>query len=157
MKKIILPVIAILILFIIIYAGNLPFDNKITVSFDKNWKKAQYPYSNSVVCTLKISAVTDFEEDHISGEVSIDKNPTTLAFVDINTEAPSMVGNLGDKVLLNKIDNGSTVYLIEQTSFGNLNIFTLFRDKNVMIMSKQYDMLGKPFGLMMMGDCLSGA
>ncbi len=80
MKKIILPVIAILILFIIIYAGNLPFDNKITVSFDKNWKKAQYPYSNSVVCTLKISAVTDFEEDHISGEVSIDKKSHNTCF-----------------------------------------------------------------------------
>jgi len=67
-----------------------------------------------------------------------------------------MVGNLGDKAPLAKIDNGSTVYLVEKTDFGNLNIFTLFRDKNIMLMSKQYDMFGKPFGLMMIGDCLSG-
>ena len=100
--------------------------------------------------------MTDFEEDRISGEVNIDEKPTTLTFVDIDTDTPSIVGNLGDKTSLLKIDNGSTIYFIEETGFGNINIFTLFRDKNIMTMSKQYNLLGKPFGMIMMGDCLSG-
>ena len=156
-KSYLVPIV--LVLAIVVLAGgtnNLPVDNKKTVSLDENWREAQSPYSDSVVCTFKISAVTDFEEDHINGEVNIDSKPTTLTFVDIDTNTPAMVGNLGDKAPLTKIDNGTTVYLIEQTGFGNLNIFTLFRDKNIMIMSKQYDMFGKPFGMIMMGDCLSG-
>ena len=156
MKKIFLPAIVLSVIFLTGCTNNLPLDNKKTVSLDENWREAQAPYSDSVVCTLKISTVTDFEEDHINGEVNIDEKPTTLTFVDINTDNPSMVGNLGDKAPLAKIDNGSTVYLVEKTDFGNLNIFTLFRDKNIMLMSKQYDMFGKPFGLMMIGDCLSG-
>lgn len=158
MKKIYLVPI-VLVLAVVVLAGctnNLPVSNKKTVSLDENWRESQSPYSDSVVCTLKISAVTDFEEDHINGEVNIDSKPTTLTFVDIDTDTPAMVGNLGDKTPLLKIDNGSTVYLIEKTGFDNINIFTLFREKNIMIMSKQYDFFGKPFGMIMMGDCLSG-
>ena len=136
--------------------SDFPLDSKKTVSLDENWREAHAPYSDSVVCVLKVSAVTDFEEDRINGEVNIDEKPTTLTFVDLNSENPSIVGSSGDKAHLTKIDNASSIYLIEQTDFGNLNIFTLFRDKNVMTMSKQYDMIGKPFGMIMMGDCLSG-
>jgi len=146
MKKIyLLPIV--LVLAVVVLAGctnNLSVDNKKTVSLDKNWRESQVPYSDSVVCTLKISTVTEFlEEDKIGGEVSIDENPITLTFVGIDTDNPAMVGNLGDKAPLAKIDNGSTVYLIETTDFGNLNIFTLFRDKNIMLMSKQYDFFGE--------------
>ena len=157
MKKIfLLPIFIFAIIFLAGCTNNLPADDKKTVSLDENWKQSQSPYSDSVVCTLKISAVTDFEENCISGEINIDKKPTTLTFVDIDTDTPSIVGNLGDKAPLLKIDNGSTVYLIEKTGLGNINIFTLFRDKNIMIMSKQYNLLGKPFGTIMIGDCLSG-
>ncbi|MCK5122705.1 MAG: hypothetical protein KAQ87_00940 [Candidatus Pacebacteria bacterium] len=166
MKKIFLiviifVVIAVTFLFTVIFldrhTNNFPVsNNKKTISLNENWKESRLPYSDSVVCTLKISATTDFEKDHISGEINIDEKSTTLTFVDIDTDVPSIVGNLGDEVSLIKIDNGSTVYLIEETGFGNINVFTLFRDKNIMIMSKQYDLLGKPFGMIMMGDCLSG-
>ena len=128
--------------------------NKIMISLDKNYQESQSFYSDNVVCTLKISAVTKLEDGHIEG--SITKDNMTLTFVDLNTNFPSMVGNLGDKAPLAKIDNGSIVYLVEQTGPGNINIFTLFRDKNVMTLSKQYELLGKPFGMIMMGDCLSG-
>ena len=156
MKKILLPTFVLAVVFLVGCAINPSVSNKKTVPLDENWTESQPPYSDSAVCTLKISAVTDFEDNHINGAISIDDKPMTLTFVDINTDNPAMVGNFGDKSPLIKIDNGSTVYLIEETGFGNLNIFTLFRDKNIMIMSKQYDLLGKPFGMLMMGDCLSG-
>lgn len=157
MKKIFLPMIVLTMIFLTGCTNNFLINNKKTVSLDEHWQEAQPPYSGSVVCTLKISAVTDFEKNHLKGEINIDNKPTTLTFVDIDTNTPSIVGNLGDKAPLTKITNGATVYLIEQTGFGNINLFTLFRDTNIMIMSKQYNLLGKPFGMIMMGDCLSGA
>ena len=152
MKKFIITAIALTLL-----SGctnNLP--SKKTVSIDENWREAQEPYSDNVVCTLIASSVITFEEDKIGAESSIDEKPTTLTFVDINSNEPSMVGNRGDKSPLLKIDQGSFIYLLEETEVGNLNVFTLFRDKNIMLMSKQYDFFGTPFGLLMMGDCLSG-
>lgn len=137
-------------------SNNSLISNKKSLLLDKNWKEGGSPFSDSAICTLKISAVTELEEERISGELNIDENFTALTFIGLNTENPVMVGNLGDKSSLAKIDNGSTIYLIEQTVLGGLNIFTFFRDKNVMILSKQYSLLGKPFGLMMIGDCVSG-
>lgn len=97
-----------------------------------------------------------FKENKMNASVSVDEKSTQLTFVDLDSEKPAMIGNLGDKSELSKIDNGSVIYLIEKTGFKNLNVFTLFRDKNIVTMSKQYNMIGMPFGLMMIGDCLSG-
>ncbi|MCF7831253.1 hypothetical protein K9M41_04675 [Candidatus Gracilibacteria bacterium] len=155
MKKVLLIVFALLLL-----SGctnNSSTDNKKTILPDEHWRESQMPYSDSVVCALKMTAITEFKEGRIDGELSINEKPMTIAFVDINTEVPSMIGNLGDKEPLTKIDNGTTVYLIEKTGFGNLNVFTLFRDRNIVIMSKQYNLISMPFGMMMMGDCLSGS
>jgi hypothetical protein len=130
-------------------------NNKASLSPDKNWRRGSAPYSNNVVCSLKISSTASFDDEKLQAESSVDKNPTTLTFADLNTESPFIIGNYGDRQTLVKIDNGSTLYLLEETPFGNLNVFTLFRDSNVMILSKQYSLVG-PFGLLMIGDCLSG-
>lgn len=151
MKKIIILALALTLL----GGCTNTFSSKKTVSLNENWKESTAPYSDSVVCTLQASATADFEKDHISMASNIDEKPMTLTFVDIDSDSPSMVGNLGDKEPLLKIDNGKRVYFVEKTGFGNINIFTLFRDKNIMIMSKQYELV-EPFGLLMMGDCLSG-
>lgn len=154
MKKILLLIITLPLLTGCIN-NSLPL--KKTVALDSNWKQAQEPYSGQVVCTLKSSATADFEEDHIAIEASIDEKPTTITIVDIDSDTPAFFGNLGDRAELTKIDLGSKVYFMEKTGFGNINVWTLFRDKNILIGTKQYDLLGKPFGLLMMGDCLAGA
>jgi hypothetical protein len=157
MKKILPIVIFSFVFFLAGYSINsFQLSNKKIISLDKYWISWEYPYSDNVVCTLKISAVTKLEGYDIYGEINIDEKPITLTFIDLNNENPGMIGNLGDRGNLVKIDNGSFIYLIEETEVWNLNIFTLFRDKNVMILSKQYDIFGKPFGMIMMGDCLSG-
>lgn len=136
-------------------ASEVKIEDKI-VAPDINWREASEPYSDSMVCMLKISAVTNFEEGKMKGNLNIDDEATRIVFTDIDSDVPSMIGNLGDKSPLIKITNGSTVYLIEKTASGNINVFTLFRGKNIITMSKQYDLFGMPFGLMMIGDCLSG-
>lgn len=135
--------------------NSLPLLRETTV-LNQNWKETKAPYSGNVVCTLKTSATAVFEGNHISTEAKIDKEPITITIVDIDSATPAFVGNLGDRVELKKIDLGSEIYLAEYTPSGNLNIWTLFRDKNILIGTKQYDLLGTPFGLLMMGDCLSG-
>lgn len=153
----------ILIIIILIFVGvitNYIFtseNNTKSIQPDIHWRESVPPYSNNIVCSLKLSAVTDFNDDRLSVGANIDKNPTALTFVDIDTNTPSIIGNLGDREHLAKIENGDTVYLIEETDFGNINIFTLFRDKNIMIMTKQYDFSGIPFGLLMIGDYLPGS
>ena len=119
------------------------------------WMEA-LEYSDNVVCDLKVSGVVTFENEKIKGDINVDKNSTRLTFVDINSDEPYMIGNLGDKSPLVKIDKGEVVYFLETTSFSNMNVFTLFRDKNVMTMSKQYILGAMPFGMIMMGDCVSG-
>lgn len=128
--------------------------SKVTVLPDDKWIEAVRPYSDQTVCTLKVAGVTTFSEGKIHGELGTE--PMALTFIDLNSDTPSIIGNAGDKSSLKKIDYGSTVYLFEQTGLGALNIFTLFRDKNIMILSKQYDLFGNPFGMIMMGECLSG-
>jgi len=114
-----------------------------------------------VVCTLKASAAATFDKNKkkINIDASIDDETTTITIIGLNSESPSLVGNLGDKAAMIPIQGTleSQLYLIEKTLLGNVNIWTLLRDSNILILSKQYDMMGKPFGLLMMGDCLSGA
>lgn len=132
------------------------FNNSKKVWLNSDWRISSKPYSSSVVCELKVSATNVFREGNIISETNIEEKPMRLTFVDIDSENPSIIGNLWDKSPLTKIDNWKIIYLIENTAFGNMNIFTLFRDKNIMILSKQYDLLWTPFWMVMMGDCLSG-
>jgi len=146
---------------ILLGAGCNEVIKKSSTSVDKNYKQADTPYSDSVVCTLKASAATKFDKNkkEINTEASIDDEPTTVTIVDLNSNNPSIVGNLGDKTTLVPLQKtlGAQLYLAEITSSGNINIWTLLRDSNILILSKQYDLMGMPFGLLMMGDCLSGA
>jgi len=129
----------------------------ISAPVDSNWYSPSKVYSDTVVCTLKLSATTVLNDRKLSLSSNLDEKPTVLTFIDIDSLHPSIIGNLGYKAPLTKIDNGNFVYLIEKTDFGNMNIFTLFRDKNVMTLSKQYDNFGTPFGMLMIGDCLSSS
>lgn len=114
----------------------------------------QYP--TNAVCTLKLSASTKFSDQKLTLESGVDANPINLTFIDLNTDKPSMIGNMGDKTPLTKINNGNVIYLIESTTFSNMNVFTFFADKNIMMLSKQYDLGGTPFGMIMIGDCQIG-
>jgi len=116
--------------------------------------KDSYPIN--AMCTLKTSATATFKDQMLKMSAGIDENPISLTFTDLNTDAPYMIGNMGDKTSLTKFDSGNLIYLIETTSFGKMNIFTFFRDKNIMIMSKQYDLFDLPIGVLMMGDCQIG-
>lgn len=128
----------------------------ISVYPGEHWMESSGDYSDSAVCDLRVSGSVKFKDNIISIEADKEGNSTKLTFVDLNSNDPYMIGNLGDKVNLIKIDSSNIIYLIEETYLGYINIFTFFRDKNIMILSKQYELINFPFGMIMMGDCISG-
>jgi hypothetical protein len=137
---------------------NINKDDEVKkISPSQYWMESRNGNPKNVVCDLKVSGVVKFQNEEISIESGIENNSTKLTFIDLNTDNPYMIGNMGDKVDLVKIDDDNgIIYLIENTFYGQINVFSLFKEKNIMIMSKQYELLGSPFGLIMMGDCSSG-
>jgi hypothetical protein len=142
--------------FLILLAGCTS-NSTLSLKLDEKWTESKMPFSNSAVCTLKMSAVGEVNEWNLEMSTQIDKNPMKLSFGNLNTETPVIIWNNWDQSELLKIDNGSFIYLLEKTDVGNLNVFTFFRDKNIMTLSKQYDLFGKPFSLLMIWDCLAGS
>lgn len=80
------------------------------------------------------------------------ESPLTLTFVWLDTEEPQMKWNT-DTVILFKIDNGDTIYLIETTAIGNMALYTYFPKEKIMIMSKQYNLVWTLYWWQMMWFC----
>ena len=51
-----------------------------------------------------------------------------------------MKGNL-DTVPLVKIDNGETIYLVETSDAGNIDLYTYFPKEKIIIRSTQYNLI----------------
>lgn len=157
MKKIkpqIIPILASIFLVWIIWSIYL-VKNENTARLENNWTESTVPYSNNVVCNLKLSSAGKLDDGKIKMFSQKESEPLRLTFSSLNTNNPFIIGNLWDKVSLVRIDNRETLYLLEQTGAGNVNVFTLFRDKNIMTLSKQYSMFWEPFSLLMIGDCIA--
>ncbi len=77
---------------------------------------------------------------------------------DIDKEQPILIAGDGYRVDLFKAGfagNENQTYMLEVTATGNLNIWTLFRDQNILTFTKQYS-LATPYSYAMIGDCQSG-
>lgn len=116
-------------------------------------------YSNTVVCELKVSATVskDPYSDESIADSNIETSPLQITITDIDTDYPTLIAGDGYKVDLIKppseyYGNEDMVYFFELTLSGNLNVYTLFRDQNILTLSKQYNMVGA-FAYSMMGDC----
>lgn len=159
MKKIVskknLSLIIVCIIFIGLILWVYQLGNKKIVGLEKSWSESVMPYSNSVVCKLKLSSSWELVEEKLKIISQAETEPLQLTFIWLNSKSPSMVGNLWDQSPLMKIENWNVIYLIEETGAGNLNVFTLFRDKNILTLTKQYSLLGSPFALLMIWDCLA--
>jgi hypothetical protein len=121
------------------------------VSFNSNGVKQR---SDTLVCNFKLTGVVKSQTNRIQAEVHKENEAMKITFIDLNSETPSIVGNTGDRESVVKVNSGDTLYLIEKTPLGNINIWTLFRDKGIGMLSKQYQLLSDPFGMIMIGDCV---
>lgn len=138
---------------------NLETDetNNNEIKLPLNWlrRKSENPYPNNIICNLKLSAATEFDWNNLIWSINEESEPWNLTIIGLDTELPILIWNTWTKTILSKIDNwGAQIYLVEETGFWNINIFTLFREQNILLLSKQYNLFWIPFWLMMIGDCL---
>lgn len=108
-----------------------------------------------ITCELSLSAVVSSvvwsDQNTLEAKVTKEDNPMKVTFVWLDTDNPKMKWNVWESELT-KIDNWSSVYLIEKTFGGNINIYTFFPKEKILLMSKQYNFWW-PFWLQMVWFC----
>lgn len=68
-----------------------------------------------------------------------ESKPLQIIITDIASEEPKLKGN-ADEVELIKLPTGNpdTVYMLEETGFWNITLWTFFKKQKILVMSKQY-------------------
>ncbi len=114
--------------------------------------------SNIINCKLSLANVitseanSNWDYNKIETETSRQKAPLELTIVWLDTKNPVMKGNL-DTVPLVKIDNGETIYLVETSDAGNIDLYTYFPKEKIIIRSTQYNLIWTLFWEQMMWFC----
>ena len=148
-----------IILYLLIFSGCT--NNTITANLSENYREGTQPFSNTVVCHLKLTGSVGKTpyKDTFEASTSKGNQPLSITLTDIDTTQPILITGDGYKVNLqrpNFNNNPNTVYMAEVTATGNLNIWTLFRKTNILTLTKQYDLGDNPFAYAMIGDCEGG-
>lgn len=111
------------------------------LSIKRDWNTIEI--NDYASCKLKLNT-TIYEnidnKDILEATSWIQDNSLNINFYNLNNDNPYMESNWW-KTNLTKIDNWNYIYLIEETWFWNIVIYTLFKDKWILIMSKQYDLM----------------
>lgn len=115
------------------------------VSFEVREKENEVgraPYSNE-------------EKTRIYYDSSVESQPNTVSFIDLNTKNPKMVANIGQDELIKIYDDNEIIHMMEKVPLntGSINLYTIYKKEGVAIWTKQYNFLGVPIGYMAMGYC----
>lgn len=143
---------------------NLPLAQSASCNFEKDMS-VTYPENITPQEVAKYQAEADkygatytppqtgYRE--IKFALNENSQPITISFTDLDTDKPKMRGNAGQDDLIKIVDTEDVVTLIEKSplSMGTLQSFTVFKKTGVGIWTKQYDLIGTPFGLVSMGYC----
>lgn len=128
-----------------------------TLSETRNWLSLNND-SNIINCSLSLYNMITSKPDsnwsynQITTENAKQESPLQLTFVWLNTNNPVMKWNI-DTVPLTKIDNWATIYLLEKNGAGDIALYTYFPKEKIMIMGKQYNLVGNLLWLQMMWFC----
>jgi Na+-transporting NADH:ubiquinone oxidoreductase subunit NqrC len=137
-------------------------ENNILYSYKRIKEPINLPLSQSASCNFDKDVSVTFPEinnqlkdKEIRFQFNKNTSPIGISFIDLDTNKPIMRGNAGQDDLIKIIDNEDIVTVVEKdpVSFGTLQSFSIFKKFGVAIWSKQYDLLGLPFGLISMGYC----
>lgn len=106
-----------------------------------------------LICTFSYGATFDPKgQDDVAAEVD-KKESWSVIFAGLDSGSPKMRGNMGETPLRIIRSNPSTLWLAEEPPLGGVNLWTIFLDTRIAILSKQYLLIGRPFGMMSMGHC----
>lgn len=101
------------------------------------------------------ASYSENEKAKIYYDSSVESQPNTVSFVDLDTENPKMVANIGQDELIKIYDDEEIIHMMEKSPFnlGTVNLYTIYKKEGVAIWTKQYSLLGVPIGYMAMGYC----
>jgi len=104
-------------------------------------------------CTFSRIATFDPKgKDDVKAVVSKD-DPWVVIFAGLDSASPKLKGNMGESSLEVIRRESDGIWLAEKPLLGGVNIWTVFFSTRIAILSKQYTIGGKPFGMMSMGHC----
>ena len=136
--------IRILLFFLIFLAGCS--NGKIEEKRDTTIVDLLNDEKSIISCDLNIWPTITAEEDEnwridtlsFNGNQKESK-PLQIIITDIASEEPKLKGN-ADEVELIKLPTGNpdTVYMLEETGFWNITLWTFFKKQKILVMSKQY-------------------
>ncbi len=141
---------------------NIAVPDKNTVEILKysrpsNVLGTKIPITQSTTCNFTQVDSTVYKDDEKQIEFTSNKesSPNVVAFSNLDTDVPMMVGNAGQAQLTKIINSDDIVTLIENDTIASDNMiaYTIFKKYGVAIWTKQYQLLSYPYGLLSMGYC----
>lgn len=108
-------------------------------------------YESMLTCTFRLAVNTD-EPRRVAPRVLDD--PLVLMFADLDGDFPILKGNVAEVPLrrLSESDDG-VLYLGEQTQYGQLFYYTIYREQKLATYSKDFLLNGKVQSFKMVGAC----
>lgn len=108
-------------------------------------------YESMLTCTFRLTANTD-DPRRLTPRV-LDE-PLVLMFANLDDDFPVLKGNVAEVPLrrLSESDDG-VLYLAEQTPYGHLFYYTIYREQKMATYSKDFLLNGEPQSFKMTGAC----
>ncbi len=155
MRKISINLLAFTILFLT-GCANKPMDQKINLKF----KPEQLADINQAInkdCNLdlwsSVSVSPEYPWDKFEAEIGVQDNSLNVKLIKSDENEIYLISNLGvSKLDMIDTDKEDVSYFYETTFRNSINLFTLFKESNILIMSKQYYIAGE-YGMQMIGKC----
>lgn len=89
-----------------------------------------------------------------SPKITGNKDQFTVIFAGLDSTTPTFKGNMGEEKLKILRNVGDAIWLAEEPLLGGINVWTIFFNKKVALMSKQYQVFGSDIiGMMGQGTC----
>lgn len=86
--------------------------------------------------------------------VTINDDKFTVIFAGLDSNTPTIRGNVGEEKLEILRYGGDVIWLAETPVLGGVNVWTIFLKKKAALMSKQYLLFGQKItGLMSIATC----
>lgn len=116
------------------------------------------------IINCEFRTVSDYvynnEKDPLSDEdrkvhysTSDSKTPNLITFAGLSTEEPKIKGNNGDSPLAVIKNDDDSLVLIEKNAFGDMFVYTIFKQEKVAVWHKAYKLIKEPYALLSMGYC----
>lgn len=102
-----------------------------------------YTLKDTLNCTLLHGATHRFNYGVWQADTGQETKPIQVTFTKMQSEHPIVVDSAGS-TKLNKLDNEETIYLLEKTFLGHLDLWTFWPKTMSVAWKRQFSLLGLP-------------